>query len=309
MTTPNDKHTPTPEFVAALERTVIAELRPSSPFSRARWGQLDRVAAGVVLAVGLVLGAGTQIASAQVQAARERGELERAATVDRQTAALRLQIAQTALQRAQVGFEAGLTSRQTLLEAMSELRAAELLVMRIDLNLAEIRVTNSAPRDQLWSPLVDGRDFVAERVRIAAANAQERLTATEQVVGELQRGVQLGSATAAAFADAQRQAVQARADLELVAQRLRLREQFLASKLAAEEVAREEQRIQVVTDLQREQRLLEAAQTRLKLVQERAAIGMGTALDVKRAELEVLERMEQVQRMQLQWRQLKQRPE
>jgi hypothetical protein len=74
-------------------------------------------------------------------------------------------------------------------------------------------------------------------------------------------------------------------------------------------VAREEQRIRITTELQREQRLLEAAQARMKLVQERHAVGAGVLLDVKRAELEVLERMEQVRRLQLLWRQMQPRPE
>lgn len=326
MTIPNDKHTPAPEFVAALERSILVEMRGEdsdaaprasaraparslSPFSRTRWRQLDRVAAGVILASGLVLGAGTQLASAQVQAARERGERERTTAVSREVALLRLQLASEAHARAQREFTAGRLSRQSLLEAAAEQRSAELMILRIDSELEEVRLTSAAPRDELWAPLVDGKDFVTQRLQVTAAAARERLSTLEAMLAEADRGARIGVVTVSGLVEVQRQEVQARAEFEFVAQRLRLREQFLKERLSPEEVSRREQQVQLVTDVMRAERLHELAQARLKFVQDRYETGRGVLLDVKRAELEVLERSEEVRQLQLRYRRTTPRPD
>ncbi len=294
MTTDPTMHTPSPAFVAALEHEIVAAVREPR-FSRRR----ERIAAGLILALGLVLGAGTQIASAQVQAALERGERERTTAITREVAAMRLQLAYDAHARAQREFDAGKISRQSLLEAAAEQRAAEVMILVIDSEIAEVRATSTAPRDELWAPLVDGQDFVTKRLQLNAVVAQQRLAALEATLADADRRARAGVLTVGGLTELQRAEVQARAEFEFVAQRVRLREQFLKEKLTPEEVSRREVEIQLVTDVMRANRLFELAQTQLKLTQERHAAGIGVLLDVKRAELAVLERQEEMRALQV----------
>ena len=55
--------------------------------------------------------------------------------------------------------------------------------------------------------------------------------------------------------------------------------------------------IELTADVMRVQQLLERAKARVASAQERAAVGAAVALDVKRAELEVLERSIELERL------------
>ena len=92
MNTELASHTPTPEFRDRLEGDLIRALRQEARTGARRpallrWQRLKQAA---VLVVGLVLGVGTQLASAQVRDARTRSELESAIAIEMQVTALRL---------------------------------------------------------------------------------------------------------------------------------------------------------------------------------------------------------------------------
>lgn len=300
MTTTSDLHHPDPTFVAALEAEVLRAWRaPASPqrsIRAARWRR--RLAAGALLAVGLVLGFGTRHASAQAEASRERGERERAVQVGREAALLRVLLARQALEAAQVALRTGQGTRESVLAAELEARAAELEVARLDSELAEVRATSGAPRDELWAPLVNGRDFVDERLRLRAVIAEQRQSLAQAALAEAERRAAVGAGTVGQMAEAQRAVAESQAEFESLAQRLALRARAVRERLAVEAVAREQAVIDASTSLRRAQTLLGLAQQRLRLAQERFGVGAGTALDVKRAELEVLERQEEAARAQ-----------
>lgn len=291
MTNDIGRHIPTPEFRASLERRLLRELRRP-----ARYGEVLRKAA--LIAFGLFLGVGTQMASAQVQEARQRSELERSLMVERELAALRLQLARTEVERAQKAFSAGALSRQSLLTAEAEARAMEVHAARLELDLAEVRLTAAAPRDELWAPLVGDRDFVSDRARMAALVAQQRLQAAEAVAVDVERGHRVGSVGDAALRDARLDVARARMEFQSLATRLQLREQFLKEGLSSEEVVRREQRAQLMFELEHGQVRLQAAEAQLRDLQEKAHVGAIDDLTLKRAELEMLELRAQLRQLQ-----------
>jgi hypothetical protein len=296
-------HAPTPQFVAALENEIVGSLRRESRFEPVmRSRRRDRAMSAGILTIGLLLGVGTQLAFAQVRDARQRSELERAMEVDRNVAALRLAVARADHERARAGFESGSLSRQSLLEAASELRTVEMSIARIDLNLAETRASADPPRDELWAPLVSGRDFVRDRLRISAMASQRRLAAAEALAAEAERGARVGVVTQSALLDAQAEAAQAKRDFELLAQRLILREQFLKDRLTPQEVARRAHRFELVSNVQGAQYRHQLASDRLAVVRNRFQSGEATELDVRRAEVEVLERAVELDRLLTQLR-------
>ena len=300
------RHVPTDLYRARLEHTIRQAIRSETQVgvaTRRRLAPFLRNAA--MLAVGVVLGVGTQVASAQVQDARQRSELEAAHELDRRMAVMRVQVALEEHARVRQSFESGALSQQSLLAAATELRATQLAVSRIDLDLAEIRLTSVAPRNELWAPLVGKRDFVRERIKLDVAHAQGRLTIAQNSLAEVERQVRVGTALPSTAHAAGVAVARADRDVKLQASRLALRDQFLKDKSTPEELMRGAQAYEASFDLQLAVRLLDDAKTRLEMLSRDAALGTATRLDVKRSELEVLERAAEVQRLQAQLKKLR----
>ena len=290
MNMSSDPHAPTPAFVASLERELLATLRrertiASVPRRRMR----DYMKAAAILVIGLVFGAGTQLASAQVQESRQRSELERSASVDRELAAQRLLMARLEHERARREFEAGAISRQSLLAVAAAQRAAEMSVARIDLNLQEIRLSATPPRDELFAPLVNNRDFVRERLTLQTALAQQQLESAEATLAEQERMVAVGAAVPASARELRLAARQARRDFEVRAQQLQLRDAFLKEQLEPDVVTRRAQRLELEAELRVLQQEVPLIESRLEVARQRHATGVGVELDVMRAAVELQE--------------------
>jgi len=298
MTTTNERHTPTPEFRASLENEIVRTLRSETQFAPSiqsrRNGRFKQVA---ILAIGLVLGAGTQIATAQVQDARSRSQLESAQMLGRTIAGMRLTVARENHERTRAGYEAGTLSQESLHAAASDLRAAELVVARTDIDLEEIRASSSAPRNELWAPVVGGRDFVRDRLRLDAALAQERLKKAEGAAAESERKARAGLVTPAALDEARLEVAKALREFKVIATKLTLREEFLKDRLEPAEVTRRAMRFELMFDLELAQQRMQFANSRLKDVRELFDVGMTTLLSVKRAEVDVLERTIELNRL------------
>lgn len=296
------QHSPTPEFRDSLERELLRTLRDVSrelPPSL-RWLRRPGLRTAATLALGLVLGIGSQFASAQVQESRQKLEYERVKETERQVAAMRLMLARATADEQGKAIEAGLADQQEMVKALAAARAAELEVARLDLDLAEVRATAAMPRDELWAPLVGDRDFVKERLRLRAAAAQAALAQSEAVALAFDRRSQAaGSYEIALHKQVQERLAESRVEFNRLALKLQLRDQFLSERLSPEEVTRRTERFEVMNQAQRVQELLRVAEFRLEVLRKRHAAGGATLLALRRAELEVLERQAEMQHLQV----------
>lgn len=303
MSTPDDLHAPTPAFVAGLEDAVLRAYReanvtpliPRAPASR--WRDWGRIAA--VLLLGAALGVGGQFASAQVRDAKTRSELERSLMAERDLAAFRLEIASKEAKRVSDGYAVGTLPKQALRDAEASKRALEVAVQRIELDLAEVRSSNAAPRNELWAPSVSGRDFVKERLQLEASLAQERNYAAEGNLMEVERRQKLGVESTGTLLDAQQRVADAQRDLGFVAIELMLRDKQRAEGLEPAAITRERQRRQMEIEVRRATQLLSMARTRLATAERAFKLGSITELDLKRVQLETLERETMLRRMQV----------
>ncbi len=303
----DERHEPSAAFVSSLEREIVRTYREQSRspvVGVSRWG--SRLRAASLLMTGLVLGAGAPLASAQVQASQLRTQLERAAEVDRQLAAARLALAQASHETTRQAYDAGALSKQSLLESAAEIRMAEMRIARLNLDIAEIRASAAAPRDELWAPLVRDRDFVKERLQLSAAAAQERLTQSESALADVERSASIGASTARSLSESSAVVANATREFQVLAQKLLLRERFVKEGLQPEALARLVQRAELIAEVTRVRRLIALTTSRLALVKDRFAVGMSTAIDVKRAEVELLELQAEQARLGLQLQQLQQ---
>lgn len=303
MNASSDPHIPSPAFVAQLEQQIVAQYRKGNASLAPRARRMrDALRLAAVLTIGLALGAGSQMASAQVQSSRDRSQLERALEVDRELATARLILEKENLERARRLFEAGGSSRQSLLEATTALRDAEMRIARMNVDFAEIRATSAAPRDELWAPKVGDRDFVKERLQIAAMTLQQHLSNAEVAVTDAERRVEFGAVVERTVSAAMESLANTTRDFQVLQQKLMLRERFLKNAITSDQLVLQLKIAEIRAELARSQRMLELLRARIVRIRDRVKFGFATALDAKRAEVELLELEAAQQRLGQQYR-------
>jgi outer membrane protein TolC len=293
-------HIPSDEFRANLEWQVRTALRREARFATPVRRDRRRVSSVIVLLIGLTLGAGAAVASAQVRESRDRAALLTTMESEHRVAEMQLQLASQELALTRRRFAAGVVGRESLLQAESAVRAAEIKLNRIQLNIEEINATGAAPRDEISAPLVGNRDFVKERLHLDLVLAQQKLSVAEQAAAEAERRVQLGVVDRMAALQSKTELARARADLELLVHTVELREQSLQEKQQPADVADAVQRLRLQSELQFMQVQHEIQRQRLETMRNRHRVGALTELDVLRAEVALAESAAQLAAVQRQ---------
>jgi hypothetical protein len=294
----NESHEPTPEFLAHLEWQIQTALRRedrlTSPVSASR----RRFGAALVITAALATGGIAGIASERVQDARQRSHLVEAARSEVTLLNVRLELVRATYEDMRRKFEVGTADREALLSVEREVRALEASLARARLDIQEIEMTSSVPRNDLDAPLVGKRDFVRERLALDMAAAQSGLTTAEQAVAQAQQRIEVGAAPAAARLQPEGELAQARLRMQVLRAKLELRQRFLKGEIKADALASEMRRVELTLQRTRSQRELEIARQRVDEVRRLFEVGQGTELDVKRAEVELLERQLEIKGIQ-----------
>jgi hypothetical protein len=284
-------HHPSPEFVAALEREVLGNWHAATgravPATRTRWRERFRMAA--VLAIGLIGGFGAQLASAQVQSAKVRDEMERSITIEALALEHRLARARAELERVQAASAAGAATDREVRRAALEAAAMELQLARLKLNHEEVLHSRVPPRDELWAPMVGNRDYVKERLNLMADLVRQGVAAAEADERRADHAVRIGVEGVWVLHAAQLKLVEEQARLQQLLAAMQLREEVLKHKLSAEEVARRQQLLNLELGLTGAEQRLKIARERLSRMQAMVSSGLTTQIEVKRAELDLLE--------------------
>ncbi|HYV99378.1 MAG TPA: hypothetical protein VE967_18110 [Gemmatimonadaceae bacterium] len=306
-----DTHAPTPEFRAALERRLIDALRAGDSVTpitsrhapRRRW----RTAAAI--AAGLLLGVSVNFAAGQVQQNKQRDSVVATLELQQQLAALKLDLARSEADLARRKFGVGAVSSVTVAAAEAELRAREIAVAKAALDIAEAQATAAAPRDEMWAKLVNGRDFVLERLKLDEQSASQRLLAAKAALDEAQRGFQAGAVMQAHLTEMQLALQSAQDDLDLLARKELLRRETIEKKLHPDDATRRLQQMEAQSDVRRAQRELGLAQQRLAIASAQLRAGTMSELDAKRLELNLLERQGELAKLMQLLKALEQRKE
>jgi hypothetical protein len=296
MTGSLDPHEPTPEFRAhlawQLESALRRQSRLAAPVSRS---QALRIAALVVVA--LAVGGAAGVAAGHVQDAKQRNSLLQNVQSEEQLVRTRLELARAEYDEARRRYELGTAGRESLLVAEHQLRAMEAALKQLQLDLQEIQVTSGAPRNELHAPAAGGRDFVRDRLLLKLQEAQRALAAAEERAAEVRRLVEIGVATPAARMEAAANLARLRAEMQLLHKKVQLRERFVRSDIEAEALAAELRRTELMLGIERAQREIALSRERMELLRRQAEVGLAGQLEVKRAELAVLEAEVELQRM------------
>ena len=184
----------------------------------------------------------------------------------------------------------------------------EARLAKSQLDIEEIRATSLAPRDELNAPLVNGRDFVLERIQFDLREAQQQLVAAEAALANTESRFRTGIATQVSQAEAQFEVERARRALALLAERVNLRREFVERATPADQLTTRLGATEVRLDALLAQTALELARLRLSYIENQRAIGSAEEVDVLRARVDVKERELVLQRLAAQLKRLSRTP-
>lgn len=295
-----DSHLPTPEFRARLERKLVLALRRNrtmAPMTRSAVHWL-KIAAVLMAAVGL--GAVAGVASAQVQDARQSEQLLAAARADVDLAKMRVELARSHAATLKERYRLGLTGREVVASAEAEEHRMVSELATAELNLEEIRGSSAPPRNDIAAPLVKGRDFVTERIMLRLDAVQKSLAVSEAALAEAENRNRLGVASGLVVMESRAEVTQHRAELELLSDRMELRQEFLKNPVDAGTITRREQRLELTRAIRVAEVRQHLVQTRLGHVRERHRLGQADQVELLRADLAASEASLDLQRLRLQ---------
>ena len=289
-------HQPTPEFRDYLEGEIVHEFRRHRSFARLR---LTAVFLGL-LAAGTTAG----LASAQIRQGAQRDSLLETALSDLSLVVLRLDMMRKLTEDLSTRLKVGVVGPSALADAESELRQMEAQAARAKLNVDEIRASALPARDDLNAPKVDGRDFVTERLTIDLFLAQQKLTSAERAQAEAERQLRVGTVSEFELLDAGLKVIKERYALGTLAERRKLRKEFIDEGTAGDQLNRRFQQVQVRFDAYVAQETVNVLRRRLEAVRKQHAVGTATELDLLRAEYELKEKEYELQMLARQLKEL-----
>jgi hypothetical protein len=293
-----ESHEPSPEFQAHLEWQIKTSLRRENRFAEPVTGRARQWVAAVIVVAALATGGIAAIAAGRVQDARQRDQLMETARSEESVARLRLELAQANYDQARRQFEIGVVGRETVRDAEQQLQAMRAAVARIQLDMEEIRATSATPRNDLDAPLVGQRDFVKDRLALQLQVAQQALAAAEQAAAQVAERFKVGVAPRTAQLQAEAELAQARAQLQQLKSTLDLRQQYVKGEVKADALAAAARQTELKLQLARAQLEMNVTRARVDEIRRQVEVGQASELDLKRSEVELLERQLAMKRIQ-----------
>ncbi len=294
----------TPDFRAHLEWELTRAIRREARFG-ARISRLShRLRSVAVVVACLAVGFAANLAHAQVQVTTRRDSLLASAQADLQLLQMRLDLAQREAEAARKKAAVGVVMPSDVERAEAAAQSLDARVKAEELNIAEIEQTKLPPRDDLNSPLVDGRDFVSQRLQLQLMTAQRQLQAAENALADAQRKSNVGLGSQVTEDEQRVRVAQARAAMADAASQLALRKQFLAQKTSVDVLSRELERSRLDQELEVTRLQVELARTRVAAAERQQKAGAADDLDVMKAQVELKQSQLQLQRLAAQLRQV-----
>jgi len=298
MTGHADTQGMTPEFRAHLDWQIESALRRETRFTQPAARRVSRLGGALALLAAIAVGAGAVAAADGMQEAKQRDALIDAVKSEEALARLRLQLAESNYQEARRKFEVGTATPEALQAAEAELQVTRGTIKRLQLDAEEIQATSQAVRNDLQAPLVGQRDFVSDRLQVDLLSTQAALVSAERAMANTKRRFDVGVATRVALLQAETELVQARARLMELQETLALRRRAVGGEVKKEDLAPALRRLELSSQQQSLERQLALAQARIEEIRRQSAVGLASELDLKRAEIELLERKVEMQRLQ-----------
>ena len=173
---------------------------------------------------------------------------------------------------------------------------AEMDFKRSTLNLEEVKMSGDIPRDELYAPMVGGRDFVSERLTLdmkkIALNLEQLQISQERISWLIEQNLARGDEVEHLHAEMTNRKM----EIDKIQERLDLRTRFLSGEITAQETELEDRMSGAERNMHLAQSKVESLQSQLKRLQVLEAQGAIThrelmqlqyALDAAQAELKL----------------------
>jgi hypothetical protein len=173
---------------------------------------------------------------------------------------------------------------------------AELDLQRSLLNLDEVKMSGDIPRNELYAPMIGGRDFVSERLKIEKKEIELGMEQLGVHLERIEQLVEKNLVRGDEMNQIQMQLANRKVMVDKIQQRLDLRTRFLAGEITAQEVEIQERMTGAERNLYMAQSKVDALNEQLKRLKNLEARGeishaevaqLQYALDAAQAELKL----------------------
>jgi outer membrane protein TolC len=189
------------------------------------------------------------------------------------------------LQRKERDFSLGVAMPMEILEARVNVAEAQAQLRLAELHLEEVRITGYDPLSNLSSPLVSGRDFVGEGLRIEMSLSQAALELEQIRLRDTKKRVEVGVVSPIEIGVSRSRIVEVEAAIESFRKKMEIRQSFLDRRIDGPEV---ELRVLEVEAEQRQKTLIskvELAREELEGARKRVQAGIAQRVHMDEAEL------------------------
>ncbi len=289
-----DRHEPSDEFVEKLEWQVGREVRRRNRVADAprwaTWSPAKALAAvAALMLVSMAIGGAAVAAAYEAQSNERRDQLASNFEQRADLARKRLAMVTEQLTNMEQRVSVGIASQTDLLEGRLKVAEAEAQLKVIALQLEEVRLTGREPRIELSSPLVSGRDFVGQRLRVEMSVPEKMVALESARLNDAQRRFGVGVATAAEVEVARNRLLEIQTALGTFKRKIDLRQKFLSG--AADAPLTELRVLEAEADQLKTTLTPKIALARKEVEQLEARVAVGTAQRVELAEA-ILRRLE-----------------
>jgi outer membrane protein TolC len=213
------------------------------------------------------------------------GNFEQRAILAKQQLALTTQQLREMEQRVSVGIE----PQESVRDVRFKVREAEAELKTIEVDIEEIRATGREPMHALSAPLISGRDFVTERLRVEMSVPAAALELEKMRAQAARSRFEIGMANAIDVEAAGTRVIELESAVEVFQRKIGVRQTFLKGGLTA--AVADLRGLEAETDLRRTAlaRRIEFARRQVGEVKSRVETGTANPLNLAEAELRVQE--------------------
>jgi outer membrane protein TolC len=285
-----NQHEPDNEFVKRLEWRIDRELRlRNRSFQATGWFLRSRVRAvlGFMGLMALSMGIGADVVAGAYQAQNKERRAPLISEFQQRAELARQHLASITeqLQRKERDVSLDVAPGIEMLEAQVNLAKAQAQLRLAELHLEEVRITGHDPLSNLSSPLVSGRDFVGEGLRIEMSVPQAALELEQIRLRNTKKRVEVGVVSPIEIEVSRLRIVEVEAAIESFRKKMEIRQSFLNRRIDGPEV---ELRVLEVEAEQRQKTLItkvELAREELEVARKRVQAGIAQSVLVTEAEL------------------------
>jgi hypothetical protein len=294
------EHHPDPEFVSNLEWQIRTALRREQRFTepvQSRSGGRMKIATLVLMSA--LFGAGGVAVKDEIQESRKQELLLVEVEANQRLEVMQIELLRARVEEVRRQFEVGLIHEESLQEAELLLREAEIRLTSLHLDEEEIRISGQEPGNRVSSPLVDGRDFVSERLNLQAAAASERLSRAQARLSRLRELHAMGAVGDEALADGNMALGEPETRLQEITRMRSLREEFLSGAITGEAAERELELTRTRGELDLQLQAMDRATALIQYLETRVQMGAVSESELRAARLQFMQAETRVELLRL----------